>query len=69
DFNLAGEMWIIENYLREIGVDVVAKITGDADVDSLKKASSASFNVVQCAGSMNYLAKMMEEDFSIPSIK
>lgn len=69
DFNLAGEMWIIENYLREIGVDVVAKITGDADVDSLKKASSASFNVVQCAGSMNYLAKMMEQDFSIPSIK
>lgn len=69
DFNLSGEMWIIENYLKEIGVDVVSKITGDADIESLKKASSAKFNIVQCAGSMVYLAKMMEEDFSIPYIK
>ena len=35
----------------------------------MKKAGSASFNVVQCAGSMTYLAKMMESDFSIPYIK
>lgn len=69
DFNLAGEMWLIENYLKEIGINVVAKITGDADVASLKRAGSASFNVVQCAGSMHYLAKMMEADFSIPFIK
>lgn len=24
DFNLAGEMWIIKNYLKRIGVNVVA---------------------------------------------
>lgn len=69
DFNLSGEIWIVENYLREIGIDVVAKITGDADVESLKKASSASYNVVQCAGSMTYLAKVMEADFDIPYVK
>ena len=32
-------------------------------------ASSASFNVVQCAGSMTYLAKRMEEEFGIPFVK
>lgn len=69
DFNLAGEMWLIENYLREIGINIVAKITGDADIESLKRANSARFNVVQCAGSMNYLANMMEAEFDIPSIK
>lgn len=69
DFNLAGEMWLIESYLKEIGVNIVAKITGDTDVESLKRASSAKFDVVQCAGSMSYLAKMMEADFSIPYIK
>ncbi|CDM70237.1 Nitrogenase iron-molybdenum cofactor biosynthesis protein NifE [Clostridium bornimense] len=69
DFNLSGEMWIIENYLKEIGVEVISKITGDADIESLKKASSARFNIVQCAGSMVYLAKMMEEDFNIPYMK
>ena len=48
DFNLAGEMWIIKNYLRRIGVEVVANITGDAKVADLKQAPAANsiwFNV------------------------
>ena len=69
DFNLAGEMWIIKNYLRKIGVSVAANITGDAKVDDLKNAPAAKLNLVQCAGSMTYLAKQMEETFDIPFIK
>lgn len=69
DFNLSGEMWIIKNYLREIGVEVISEITGDSTVERLRKASSASYNIVQCAGSMTYLAKRMEAEFEIPFIK
>ena len=69
DFNLAGEMWIVKEYLRKIGVKVISKITGDANYEELSRASSASFNVVQCAGSMTYLAKAMEMEFGIPFIK
>ncbi|MBC3804604.1 nitrogenase iron-molybdenum cofactor biosynthesis protein NifE [Acetobacterium fimetarium] len=69
DFNLAGEMWIIKNYLRKIGISVAANITGDARVDDLKNAPAAKLNLVQCAGSMTYLAKQMEETFAIPFIK
>lgn len=69
DFNLAGEMWIIINYLKKIGVPVVSTITGDASYESLIKAPSAQLNIVQCAGSMTYLAKKMEEDMGIPFIK
>ena len=69
DFNLAGEMWIIKNYLRKIGVSVAANITGDARVADLKNAPAAKLNLVQCAGSMTYLAKQMEETFAIPFIK
>ncbi len=69
DFNLAGEMWIIKNYLRKIGVPVVATITGDACHDTLIKAPSARLNLVQCAGSMTYLARKMEQDMGIPFIK
>jgi len=69
DFNLAGEMWIIKHYLRKIGVSVAANITGDARVDDLKNAPAAKLNLVQCAGSMTYLAKQMEEAFDIPFIK
>ncbi len=69
DFNLAGEMWIIKNYLREIGIPVVSTITGDAGYETLIKAPSAQLNIVQCAGSMTYLAKKMEEEMGIPFIK
>ncbi|MBD7910310.1 nitrogenase iron-molybdenum cofactor biosynthesis protein NifE [Clostridium cibarium] len=69
DFNLAGEMWIIQDYLKKIGVNIVSTITGDASYDKLKRASSASFNIVQCAGSMTALAKKMEAEMDIPFIK
>ncbi|WP_459476415.1 nitrogenase iron-molybdenum cofactor biosynthesis protein NifE [Clostridium saccharoperbutylacetonicum] len=69
DFNLAGEIWIVKEYLKKIGIDVVSTITGDASYDKLIKASSASFNVVQCAGSMTYLAKRMEAEMEIPFVK
>ena len=69
DFNLAGEMWLIKNYLREIGIGVVSTITGDASHDNLIKAPSAQLNIVQCAGSMTYLAKRMEKEMGIPYIK
>ncbi len=69
DFNLAGEMWIIANYLKEIGIPVISTITGDASYESLLKAPAARLNLVQCAGSMTYLAKRMEEEMGVPYIK
>jgi nitrogenase molybdenum-cofactor synthesis protein NifE len=69
DFNLAGEMWIIKNYLAELGIPAVSTITGDASHETLIKAPSARLNLVQCAGSMNYLAKRMEDEWGVPSVK
>ncbi|MDR1489606.1 MAG: nitrogenase iron-molybdenum cofactor biosynthesis protein NifE [Desulfovibrio sp.] len=69
DYNLAGEMWIIKNYMKEIGIPVLAGFTGDSSYESLIRAPAARLNVVQCAGSMQYLARRMEETFNIPWIK
>jgi len=66
DFNLAGEAWIIRNYLETIGLHLVSVFTGDSSVESLKKAKHASVNVVQCAGSMTFLAKQMKDRYNIP---
>jgi len=68
DFNLAGEMWIMKSYLKRIGVNVVARITGDSTCGEIKKAPTANLNIVQCAGSMHYLANQMKEKFGIPFI-
>lgn len=69
DYNLAGEMWIIKNYMKEIGIPVVSTFTGDCSYESMKRASAAALNVVQCAGSSTYLANRMEEEMEIPFIK
>ncbi|MGL4790745.1 MAG: nitrogenase component 1, partial [Anaerotignaceae bacterium] len=69
DYNLAGEMWIIKNYLNKIGVPVVSAFTGDASYAEMIKAPKATLNVVQCAGSSTYLANRMEEELGIPYIK
>ncbi|MEI7732483.1 MAG: nitrogenase iron-molybdenum cofactor biosynthesis protein NifE [Verrucomicrobiota bacterium] len=66
DFNLAGETWIIREYYRRIGIEVVSCITGDARVEDIRRAHGAKLNLVQCSGSMTHLAKMMERDHGIP---
>lgn len=69
DFNLAGEIWIVTQYLKEMGIEITAKITGDSTAAEIMQAPTASLNIVQCAGSMLYLAKEMEQRYGIPFIK
>lgn len=69
DFNLAGEMWIIKDYLDKIGIPVISTFTGDSSYNTLIEAPAATLNIVQCAGSSTYLANRMEAEFGIPYIK
>lgn len=66
DFNLAGEVWIIKNYLKQMGLELNVAFTGDSNYETLKTATKASLNIVQCAGSMIYLANQMKELYDIP---
>ena len=69
EFNIGGEAWIIKDYYERMGVQVVSVMTGDGRVADVQRAHGASLNVVQCSGSMTYLAKMMEETYDIPYIR
>jgi nitrogenase molybdenum-cofactor synthesis protein NifE len=69
DFNLAGELWILSEYYRKMGVQILASITGDGRVKDIRNAHRAALNVVQCSGSMIHLAKTMKEQYGIPFIK
>ena len=69
DFNLAGEIWLVREYFERIGVEVVANITGDGRVADIQRSHGAALNVVQCSGATMELANMMEERYSIPSIR
>ncbi|HEX3014952.1 MAG TPA: nitrogenase component 1, partial [Desulfobacteria bacterium] len=69
DFNLAGEIWIIKRYLNVIGINVNSTFTGDASYETLKKAPGASLNIIQCAGSMTYLAQQLAQIYGIPYLR
>jgi nitrogenase molybdenum-cofactor synthesis protein NifE len=69
EFNLAGETWMIKEYYRRMGVEVVSVMTGDSRVADIRRAHGARLNVVQCSGSMTYLAKRMQEKYGIPFLR
>ena len=69
DFNLAGEIWIIRDYFRRMGLEVVANITGDGRVEDIRRAHGAALNIVQCSGATMDLAKMMKEAYGIPHMR
>jgi nitrogenase molybdenum-cofactor synthesis protein NifE len=69
EFNIAGEAWLIRDYYKRIGVEVVATLTGDGRIEDVRRAHGAKLNVVQCSGSMMPLARKMEARFGIPMLK
>jgi nitrogenase molybdenum-cofactor synthesis protein NifE len=69
DFNLAGEFWILAEYYKKIGINIISCLTGDGRVSQIRQAHKASLNVVQCSGSMMSVAKDMKEKYNIPFIK
>ena len=66
DFNLAGELWLLEGYYKRMGIDVISSITGDGRIDNIRHAHHAKLNLVQCSGSMIHLARSMEKNYAIP---
>ena len=66
EFNLAGEAWIIRDYYERLGIEVGAILTGDGRVNEIRGAARADLNVVQCSGSLKYLAAEMKERYGIP---
>lgn len=69
DFNLAGELWMLGEYYKKMGVKIIAQVTGDGRIDDIRRANNAMLNVVQCSGSMTWLAKHMKEKYEIPYIR
>lgn len=69
DFNLAGETWMIRDYYKRMGVEVVSCITGDARVEEIKRAHGAALNLVQCSGSMTHLAKELQKKYGTPFLR
>lgn len=69
DFNVAGDVWLIKPLFERMGIQVMVSMTGDSTASTIAQAHGAQLNLVQCSGSMTYLAKWMQEEYGIPFTK
>ncbi|MBI5418279.1 nitrogenase molybdenum-iron protein alpha chain [Candidatus Poribacteria bacterium] len=69
EYNIGGDGFEIARTLNELGYEIVSCLTGDSEVDQIRRAHNAKLNIVQCHRSINYMAEMMEKKFGIPWLK
>jgi len=66
DFNVAGDVWLVKPLFEQMGIEVIVSMTGDSTARTISRAAEADLNLVQCSGSMNYLAKWMQQEYGTP---
>jgi len=68
EYNVTGDMWQYTPLLEELGIRILATLSGDGRVAKIRTAHRARLNVLVCAKSLVSLTRKMEERFGIPSV-
>ena len=61
-----GTYWLVKPLFEQMGIEVIVSMTGDSTARTISRAAEADLNLVQCSGSMTYLAKWMQQEYGIP---
>jgi nitrogenase molybdenum-cofactor synthesis protein NifE len=69
EYNIAGDLWLIEPVLKKAGLRVLSRITGDATFEEISWAHRARLNVVVCSRALSNVAKEMERRYGIPYVE
>jgi nitrogenase molybdenum-iron protein alpha chain len=69
DYNIGGDAWASRTLLEEMGLRVVAQWSGDGTIAEIENTPKVKLNLIHCYRSMNYIARHMEEKYSIPWIE
>ncbi len=69
EYNIAGDLWLIEPLFKEAGIQVLSRITGDSTFEEITYAHRAKLNVVVCSRALINVAKGMEKKYGIPFIE
>jgi nitrogenase molybdenum-cofactor synthesis protein NifE len=66
EYNLAGELWQVKPLLDELGIRVLACISGDAKYHEVAQSHRAKAAMMVCSKAMINVARKMEERYGIP---
>ena len=68
EYNVTGDMWQYTPLLDELGIRVLATLSGDGRIADIRAAHRARLNVIVCAKSLISLTRKMQEQYGIPFI-
>lgn len=68
EYNVTGDMWQYTPLLEKLGIRVLATLSGDGRIASIRTAHRARLNVIVCAKSLISLTRKMQEQYGIPYI-
>lgn len=66
EYNLSGELWQVKPLLDELGVRILACISGDAKYQEVASSHRARAAMMVCSKAMINIARKMEERYQIP---
>ncbi len=69
EYNVAGDLWLVEPVLRDAGIRILSRITGDSTFEEITYAHRAKLNVVVCSRALINVAHEMERRYGIPYIE
>ncbi len=69
EYNIDGDLWIIKEYLEEMGINLLSKFTGDCSHDEICWMHRAKLSLVRCQRSATYIADLIKEKYDVPYIK
>lgn len=68
EYNIDGDLWLIQPLLEAMGLRVITAFTGNASYDGLCKMHRAKLNVVHCQRSATYIADLLKERYGTPYV-
>jgi nitrogenase molybdenum-cofactor synthesis protein NifE len=66
EYNLSGELWQVKPLLDELGIRILACISGDARYQEVASSHRAKAAMMVCSKAMINVARKMEERYGIP---
>ena len=69
EYNIAGDLWLVEKTLRKAGIRVMSRITGDASFEEITRAHHSGLNVVVCSRALINVAHGMESRYGTPYVE
>jgi nitrogenase molybdenum-cofactor synthesis protein NifE len=69
EYNIAGDLWLVEPLLARAGIRILSKITGDSTFEEITWAHQAKLNVVVCSRALINVAREMERTYGIPFVE